>query len=211
VEAVGAVLVICDPLISCSTGVDENSSTEIQAVLNALRSVVVARPDVALVITHHTSKANRNVSRAMALRGSSAILAWLDVLVSLRRAEDDHTGAVRVDVFSRDSAELAPFGFELVTGPRENSHQPWFRLDRVEAPDVSGKKTKDRPAEILAYIEESGPVSRRKIASELRMGRETTNRAVDSLAAKGRVHFDDHGLVCGGPILAANDNQEALL
>ena len=213
VEAVGAVLVICDPLVSCSTGVDENSSTEIQAVLNALRSVVVAHPDVALVVCHHTSKQSRNVSRAMALRGSSAILAWLDVLVSLRRPEDDHQGPVRVDVFSRDSAELAPFGFELVTGPRENSHQPWFRLGKVDAPDVSGKKPKaDHLADVLDGVKRLGPVSRRKLATELGINRNAVGRAVDLLAAKGETHLDEHGLVCIGPVLApANDNQECLL
>ena len=140
VEQHDPCLVVIDPLVSAAAGIDENASGDIMKVLNPLRDLTADRQDLSVLLVHHTSKAAGDRSRALGIRGSSAIDAWRDTLITLLLAKDDDSDPPRrVDVDHRDAPAPAPAGFQLASGPATDEGHPelsWFRLDPCDPPEV---------------------------------------------------------------------------
>lgn len=177
IDATGARLVVVDPLVSASMGIDENSAGDMMRVLNPLRDMIQERPDCTLIVAHHVHKGAREQSRNIGLRGSSAIGGWWDTLITLRRAdEDESSSARRIDIDHRDAAAPAPLGFELAHAPRASGETEWFRLDACEAPELkdstsrAGRNTLARTDERAAKVETA-------LDSEWRSGTEISKRA----------------------------------
>jgi hypothetical protein len=79
-------LLVLDPLVRIAA-VDENSSTEVSAVLGALRELQ-RRFQVAVLLVHHTRKAAGS-SATQAFRGSGDFGAWSDSNLIIRSRKDE--------------------------------------------------------------------------------------------------------------------------
>lgn len=193
IDAVGARLVVVDPMVSAAMGIDENASGEVMRILSPLRDLIKARPNCALIVVHHTNKMARGQAMSLGLRGSSAIMGWLDTLITLRRAEDDSSGPRRVDIAHRDAAAPEPLGFQLGYGQAEEaSGLQWFRLTRCEAPDVEGKRKEAAPISesVLAVMTDGAWISGNDVVKKSHRQR---NQVLDELrrqAALGVVEYE---------------------
>lgn len=108
-------LLILDPLISCHSGQKDENSSEIQPILQDIRSILQHAPGMSVMVVHHFNKAAKTATSMLnQLRGSNALAAWLDCAVLLTK-ENDEPGAVRnVNVILRDEVSPEPVGFTLV-------------------------------------------------------------------------------------------------
>ena len=88
-----------------------------------------------IIVCHHLNKAHRERSEWHALRGSTAIAAWADGLISLRPAADEPDAPRRITVWHRDEASPEPGGFELRFDPASGRNGvPAAMLTPCEAP-----------------------------------------------------------------------------
>jgi len=109
-------LLVIDPLVTATNGADENDAGAMQAVLNTIRDIQRTRPGMSVVVTHHLNKSHADRSPWHALRGSSALGAWADGLISMRRESDESLAPRRVDIWHRDEPSPEPAGFTLEFG-----------------------------------------------------------------------------------------------
>jgi RecA-family ATPase len=86
-------LLILDPLISVHRA-NENAAEEIQSVLDRIRDLNRAHPDLTCLLVHHTKKATDGSSDGYALRGSSAVAGWEDTLITIRKLKPSRDGRV---------------------------------------------------------------------------------------------------------------------
>ncbi len=86
-----ADVVILDTLRECCSGADENSSTDMQAVVAGLTA---ACSPSALVLVHHGKKPNLEAGRSTIndSRGSSYITGRMDAIVHFHETGCDYTG-----------------------------------------------------------------------------------------------------------------------
>jgi hypothetical protein len=92
-------LIIIDALIEVSGGADENSSTEMNPVLDALRQIA-AEIDAAVLVIHHGNKAG-------GYRGSSAIKGGVDLMLMIESKPD----SVDLDFKTEKARDIAPVTF----------------------------------------------------------------------------------------------------
>ena len=208
IDETGATGVVIDPMVSASMGVDENSATDVMSILNPLRDILTARPRCFLLVAHHTNKGAKSTSRSLGLRGSSALHGWLDTLITLRRKDDDSGSTRRVDIAHRDAEDVPAFGFDLVSGPVEDSQLDWFRLDACEAPALTnGKSVADGPTakrdleqQILELVAANDKrLSRHGVAKELRASHTRINSACIDLESAGSIHIAKSKIHLGPP------------
>ena len=128
-------ILIIDPFISIFGG-DENSAGEIQAVLNRIRDLRAVQPSLSIWVSHHSSKGHRGQSLGYGLRGSSALQAWLDTLVTIR---DGEGGVRRVDVQHRDSGSPLPFGFTISASGEVVQGLSGIRIESCDAPKADAQ------------------------------------------------------------------------
>ena len=76
-------LLVLDPFVRLMGGVDENSSSEVSAVLGSLRAIQRTY-DLAVLVVHHARKSPATHA-AQAFRGSSDFAAWSDSNLYLAR------------------------------------------------------------------------------------------------------------------------------
>jgi len=201
-------LLVIDPLVCAATGIDENASHEVMTILSPLRDLCTNCPDLSLLVVHHTAKAAGERSRALGIRGSSAIDAWRDTLITLRRAEDDSTAPRRIDVDHRDSPAPEPGGFRLAAGPaREEGHPElcWFRLDSCEPPELArgrgrqrGRPLESNKLEEVFHLvkQHSGKLTRKKGDAELGWNdHKKFNRYFEELVKQGRARLAPGGVM----------------
>lgn len=135
-------LLILDPLITCYLDRDENSAGEVQGVLNSIRELTAVSPGMSIIVAHHLNKANNERSPFHKLRGSSALGAWSDGLISLRKESASPDAARRVEVIHRDARSPEPIGFNLVVGQGDIEGCPSFTLLPCEPPNFELHGTK---------------------------------------------------------------------
>ncbi|MCC6748345.1 MAG: AAA family ATPase [Deltaproteobacteria bacterium] len=112
-EAEQPDLLVIDPFVTATSGLDENTAGDMQAVLNQIRDLREFSRGMSIVVTHHESKRAGMRSPLQSLRGSSTLGAWLDGLIRVQRESDDAASPRRVDVEHRDNAPADPAGFTL--------------------------------------------------------------------------------------------------
>ncbi len=197
IDATGARLVVIDPMVSAAMGIDENASGDVMRILNPLRAIIKARPNCALIVVHHTNKMARGQAMSLGLRGSSAIMGWLDTLITIRRAEDDSSGPRRVDIQHRDAMAPEPLGFQLAHDKAEEAPGlQWFRLTRCEVPNVDGKRKEAAPlAEAVASVMADGAWhSGNDVVRESSRNRNQVLAELRQKAADGVLEYDKkHG------------------
>lgn len=116
-ERIRPALMILDPLASMAAS-DENSATEIGAVVRTLREWR-DKFEMAICIVHHNVKDGAGRRAGQKLRGSGALYGAAEVVVSMERPDDDAPRvAVRMEMKESESpkpffAEFIPQGHEL--------------------------------------------------------------------------------------------------
>lgn len=113
IAAIRPDLLVIDPLVTATDGAEENDAGAMQAHLNTIRGLQQSHADLTIIVTHHLSKGNKERSAWHALRGSSAVGAWADGLITLRRTSESAVAPRRIDVWHRDDPSPPPGGFVL--------------------------------------------------------------------------------------------------
>jgi hypothetical protein len=108
IERLEPNLLLLDPLVRLHTG-DENSSSDISALLGDLRELSRAH-ELAIVVVHHMSK-HRGRNLGQALRGSGDLHAWGDENVYLVRTRDE----LLLTIEHRAAAAPEPMPLTLVS------------------------------------------------------------------------------------------------
>jgi hypothetical protein len=200
IKALQPSLLVLDPLISLYRGVDENS-TELHPLLQDIRSLHTVCPSMAIVVCHHVNKAAKDHSAFHALRGTSAIGAWADGLLLLRREGDDRDSARRLDAWHRDDQSPDPAGFTL---QNIESHEvdglTGMRLAGCDVPELgaskpAGGRNLDKRVlnQIVALVAElPASLTRYQGADKLGMDRKKFNRYFKHLESIGRLSTDSY-------------------
>jgi hypothetical protein len=110
-------LLMLDPLITMLGKTDENSSNEMQPLLDVIRSLLGSSHGMSIVVSHHLNKGKDGQSPWAALRGSSALGAWADGLVTIKRETEEADAVRKLNVWHRDGASPAQVRFRLVFDP----------------------------------------------------------------------------------------------
>jgi hypothetical protein len=119
---------------------DENSAPEVQEALMPLHGVI---GDAALVLVHHLRKSDGHEGTGS--RGSGALLAWVDVIVELRRFDAaDHKSTQRV-ITGYGRYDQTPA--QLVIDLGENGYAAEGDRAEVRAGDVNTALAEVMPAE----------------------------------------------------------------
>jgi RecA-family ATPase len=96
-------LLILDPLVSIHRA-NENAAEEMQLILNSIRDLNIAHPNLTCMIVHHTKKVRDGESDGYALRGSSAVYGWEDTLITIRKLRMEDGRVPRsINVSHRDA------------------------------------------------------------------------------------------------------------
>lgn len=176
VTATGARLVVLDPLIRLHTS-DENSATEMSAILDGLRSVA-RTSNTAILVVHHTRKAAAGSSPGHSLRGSSDLHAFGDTNLYLRRLERPHQLELRIE--HRAWASLDPLCLHL-----HIDQQPDFIARFSFGDPIHHDPLQERA---LALLQASlTPLTARAIRDALRVRNQDVVRLLHDLARQRRI------------------------
>lgn len=179
-------LLVLDPLVRLHR-IDENSSSEVSALLADLRSLQ-RRFEVAIVLVHHTRKANGD-SGGQALRGSGDLHAWGDSNLYLRRQGEDLILS-REHRWARSGDPLALRLVDTAGPPRLELQSS---VPSAEAPDLS--------EQILGILQHRGrPVTQDELRDALKVRNQRLTDVLRQLRAAGRVSRGAAGWsLAGGP------------
>ncbi len=70
-------VIAIDTFATCTPGIDENSSKDMQPILNRIREHIIRVLDCAVLLVHHTTKDGRSFRGSSALRGNVANMYYL--------------------------------------------------------------------------------------------------------------------------------------
>lgn len=163
IQVLQPLLLTLDPLISCHRAKSENDSADMQPVLDLIRDLKKAKPDITILMVHHTPKGGESP------RGSSAIDGWWDTIFKV--AHDEETEISSLKVRHRDGKKPPKTSYRLVASePR----MVWARaggyeeLRLEECQEEEKKKEKDDieklGMEALEVIKERKPKSINELA-----------------------------------------------
>lgn len=169
-------LLVLDPLVRLHRG-DENSSSEISALLGFLRELQRAH-DVAIVLVHHVRKSAAG-QPGQALRGSGDLHAWGDSNLYLLRRK----GQLELHVEHRSHPSPPALGIRLETDPP--------RLELGEP--VVQARLDDLDQAVLDTLVEASPISRTALRDRLRVRNERLGAALARLETAGRAHRTEQG------------------
>lgn len=202
VAAVRPALLIIDPLITAYADRDENAAGDVQPILNSARDLISFSPGMSVLVAHHLNKGAKEKGVFDGLRGSSALAAWADGLISLRKESDENDATRRVDVIHRDAASPDPIGFRIDSWPWEGQDRLAFSLVPCSAPGVSGPKSgrgKNTERSILGEIaRHPGEYTAPMVSEKTKIGRSTVFDAVKALQVSNLVHKDRFGRLFPG-------------
>jgi len=170
VEGVAPALIIVDNFRKgLPFGVEENSNSEINPIINRLLEAC-ERAESALLLVHHTNKGNERYSGAGALEGSVANV--------MKIARDQETRkAVVTSINMRNSEEFPPFAVEM--GADE-------ALTLTTVPGGSYGDGDDRYTDVRQMLARGGKTVN-EIADALNVSRPTADKYVKSLVARGAI------------------------
>ncbi len=179
-------LLILDPLVRLHR-IDENSSADVSALLADLRSLQ-RQFEVAIVLVHHTRKANGEAT-GQALRGSGDLHAWGDSNLYLRRNAQDLVLCME-HRWARSGDPLALRLVDEVGPPRLEVLGP-----------AAAVETSDLAEQILAILRDRGcPVPQEDLRDLLKVRNQRLTDVLRQLRAAGRVSRGAGGwYLNGGP------------
>lgn len=176
-------LLAIDPLISIHRGA-ENSSDEMQPVLDHIRDLQVDR-DLTILLVHHAAK------HGPGPRGSSAIDGWWDSKLEVARVNEDDASLRKLEVEHRDGAPVGPVTFKLVVGHpddawlRSAGHTK-FQLQEINTANGGRHLNPEELSRLRNLIrDKDGKLTRAQGAAELGMKREKFNRYFKHLEDDG--------------------------
>lgn len=193
VKTLGARLVIFDAMRRFH-GYEENSSTEMQPVLQAFAKI---RTDTGtnVLLVHHTGKPNEKSERDpfSTLRGTSDFWGWRDTIVLLQPTGDETSPRVLLQF--RD--EEAGAGFQIV----RKITPEMATLAFAEDGDLS-----DLCDEILTLLKIEGALSGNRIAQALKKKRATVGLGIKKLLSEKKIVSQPDGKLS----LAFPDSSETM-
>ena len=175
VERLEPHLLLLDPLVRLHTG-DENSSSDISALLGDLRELSRAH-DLAIVVVHHMSK-HRGRDLGQALRGSGDLYAWGDENAFLVRTR----GELLLTLEHRASASPEPMPLTLVTA----EHGAHLELSG-QGDEHARPKTPLSETVRQALAEVGRPLSRGALRQRLRVNNQRLGDVLKELERDGHV------------------------
>lgn len=175
-------LIILDNLSTLRRGVDENSNTETQNLVDFL--VGLRHRGYAVLVVHHTNKAGKQ-------RGASIIEVPMDYVIELKKPDTNagfHKGAYFELSFSKVRGRMPESANFLAVLEEDQNGTLAFSIDQA---------TFEVPDEIMVlrlYAEAPKAVSQRVIAKELGWSVGKTNRVVRQLTEKGGLEKKARGI-----------------
>lgn len=173
-------LLVLDPYVRLQR-VDENNSTEVSAVLGALRELSRAFA-VAIALVHHARKSPADHA-GQALRGSSDFHAWGDSNLYMGRRGED----LVLSIEHRFALSPPPIGLRLTNGDSP------ARLEVRELQPTGGlhPTVSERVLEILDGV----PKRQDELRSLLRVRNQVLTEVLHQLERQGRIHRLPEGWV----------------
>jgi len=181
-------LVVLDPLVRIHR-IDENSATEVSALLGFLTELV-RRHDCSLALTHHTSKRQRS-RPGQALRGSSDLHAW-----GCSNAYLTHgPGGIVLTVEHRAASAPDPVRLKLVSRKDGSG----THLVVVTDGPQSGPEPIERRIE--TELRSAGsPILRRELRERLRVNNHRLGDALERMERTSRVRHTAAGWEITAPV-----------
>jgi hypothetical protein len=157
-------LVIIDTLAKASSGLDENSNSEMGKALSVAQQLADEWHSMVLMVAHVGKDASRGI------RGASALHAGADVVLAVKRTPDTKHVSIRVDK-QKDGPDGARFDFKL-----EDAEVAYRRTGEViktlvAAPTVGERSAADWCLEALsADADMTGPEVHERVTGLCREG-----------------------------------------
>jgi hypothetical protein len=147
-----AEVVVLDPLVELTTGIDENSNTDLKQVLAELRALA-QQEKVAILLVHHLRKGTATPGDLESARGASSIVGAVRAGMTLVGMTEDEANAmgitaqnrrhyVRLDDGKQSYAALGDaewferIGIELANGDWAPTLMPWQPPHDVVTPEI---------------------------------------------------------------------------
>jgi hypothetical protein len=179
-------LLLLDPLIRLHR-CEENSSTEISALLAYLRELQRTF-DLAVAVVHHVSKRTR-ARPGQALRGSSDLHGWLDCGAYLARDQDDQ---LRLTLEHRSAPDPDPIPLALVSRPDGSATH--LEVVGATVPTVDTAAAPSLHDRVLASLRKSSrPVPRSVLRRDLKIQNQRLGTVLAELEAARAIQRSDHG------------------
>lgn len=180
-HAVGARMIVLDPLQRITPGVNENDASEVGPAWDAIHKIASVT-GAAVIVLHHARKGSAEPSMD-SIRGSSRVAGEVDLMFVLRRVEP---GALELYMEGRDLP------------PRAESEQGNLAIQyEVDAPHrmrlvgpritIKGPANRTQPAVERALREARGPLTTTEIVTVVGRDRSSVTRALNELRRDGRV------------------------
>lgn len=192
-KAIRPRMLLLDPLVRLHR-LDENSSREISGLLGYIRELQ-REYDVAVVLTHHSSKRERS-RPGQGLRGSGDLHAFGDSNIYLTRKRD---GMIQVTTEHRGSAAIDPFTMELIT--EEDSAS--LKLSDTPSPLLRDEKKPislaERVLQQLSVL--PSPIAKSHLREALRVNNQKLGETLRELQQSGAILQDGGGWILATPLL----------
>lgn len=175
-------LLILDPYVRLQR-VDENNSTEVSAILGALRDLSRAF-EVAIALVHHTRKTPAEQS-GLTLRGTSDFHAWGDSNLYLSRRRDE----LILTIEHRSAASPPPLSLGLVIPDNHDNPQDKrpVRLEVVRDLAAPETVTRSLPDRVLEALNQGPPRRQEDLRALLQVRNQRLTEVLRQLQAQKRV------------------------
>lgn len=174
VETSKADIVFIDALIDIIPGADENSSSDIQPVMQTLRQIA-ERHQVAIVVLHHTNKQG-------GYRGTTAIKGAVDLMIVAERKEE----SPRLDFVTEKARDIERIIFSATF--EYDKDEESFRFISTRAASEEAGKLSDVQQFVMGYLLRNGRSGTGDIIAAADLHTPTTVRkAISRLQAGGRI------------------------
>jgi len=202
IDAVEPGLIVLDPLVALYRGRDENSSSDLHPILDDIRSLLECYGGVSCLVVHHSSKGWKDQSAFHVGRGSSAIGAWADGQIWVRRDGDESDSVRRMDIHHRDDDSGEPLGWKLlIGGPERYPAVPpapqglvGAQIEACDPPEMrrgahNAEQKQNRKEDIYRLVSEKPGITKAEIYAASPVSDRTTRDYLNELADEGRVGF----------------------
>ena len=198
VRALRPRMLVLDPLVRMHR-LDENSASEISALLSYLRGLE-REYAVGILLVHHTRKdVGSLIQPGQGLRGSSDIHAWGDSNLYLRRSRD----GLLLSIEHRSAPSPDALVLQLIPEPK-----PHLEVKTgVQATGEEPRQSDGRDSffeEVLGLLEVSStPLRVEELRSRLRVRKQRVIEVLRELTRSEQIERSGDGFVCRRPLAPA--------
>jgi len=174
-------LLLLDPLVRLH-GIDENSATEVAALLAYFRSLQ-RRLDLSVVLVHHTRKnAAGGAAAGQGLRGSSDLHAFGDSNLYLRKTRE----RLILSSEHRAAAASPPVYLQLIASNAATTH-----LEVIA--EVHAENGRSLQEQVLARLTKGAVLTRAKLRETLSVKNQRLGETLEFLERAGRIRHTSAG------------------